>query len=118
MTAGSLNVLIGGATRPNGGSAVRALEALPMPIAAERVVDPDELRERAAEGGYDALIVDADEMGLEPDDLERLRPRLEETRVIVVARSLPAEKAVAFMRAGARDVVTAERLHQLPDVLQ
>src|SRR3954451_19216724 len=114
MTAGRLNVLIG-APRPNGGSAVRDLDRLPMPVAAERVVDPDELRERAGEGGYDALIVDADEVGIEPAPLARLRPCREETRVIVLARSRPAEKAVAFMRAGARDVVTAERLHQLPD---
>src|SRR5436190_4540719 len=107
MLARNANVLIGAPALVNGGLAV----------AAERVVDPVELRERAGSESFDALIVDPDEMRLEPEELERLRSRREDLRVIVVARWLPVEKALAYMRAGARDVLTADWLDCLPAVL-
>jgi PAS domain S-box-containing protein/diguanylate cyclase (GGDEF)-like protein len=82
------------------------------------LVDPLELHERARTGSSDVLLVDADEMRLEPEELRRLCSRHGDVRVILVARSIPADKALAFMRAGARDVLTREWLDCLPAVLE
>src|SRR5262249_25209072 len=82
------------------------------------LVDSFELHERARKGSSEVLVVDADEMQLEPDELRRLCSRHQDVRVIIVARSVPAERAVAFMRAGARDVLSADWFDCLPAVLE
>jgi len=82
------------------------------------LVDPVELYERARRGSSEVLVVDADEMRLEPEQLQRLCSRHQDVRVIIVARSVQAERAVAFMRAGARDVLSAEWFDRLPAVME
>jgi PAS domain S-box-containing protein/diguanylate cyclase (GGDEF)-like protein len=82
------------------------------------LVDPVELHERARKGSSEVLVVDADEMRLEPEQLQRLCSRHQDVRVIVMARSVPAERAVAFMRAGARDVLSEDWFDCLPAVLE
>ena len=82
------------------------------------LVDPVELHERARKGSSEVLLVNAEEMRLEPEELRRLCSQHQEVRVIIVARSIPVERAVAFMRAGARDVLTADWFGCLPAVLE